>query len=55
MVTVFLRLGIVKIEKETGLLSFLSEDAESFQERVIADTFGGQDYETILVKGQYFF
>lgn len=50
MVTVFLRLGIVKIEKRRGYCHFCLK-MQNLQERVIVDTSGGLDYETMLVKG----
>ena len=52
VVTVILGLGILKIEKETDIMSFLPEGKESVEVTLeFVDIFGGQNYETVLVKG----
>ena len=52
VVTVILGLGILRIEKETDIMSFLPEGKESVEVTLeFVDIFGGQNYETVLVKG----
>jgi hydrophobe/amphiphile efflux-3 (HAE3) family protein len=52
VVTIVLGLGMVMIETETDMMAFLPEGKESVQVTLeFIDIFGGQNYETILVKG----
>jgi hydrophobe/amphiphile efflux-3 (HAE3) family protein len=52
VVTVILGLGMLRIEKETDMMAFLPEDKESVEVTLeFVELFGGQEYETILVKG----
>lgn len=52
VVTIVLGLGMARIETETDMMTFLPEGKESVQVTLeFIDIFGGQNYETILVKG----
>lgn len=52
VVTILLGLGLLRIETETDMMAFLPEGKESVQVTLeFMDVFGGQNYETILVKG----
>jgi hydrophobe/amphiphile efflux-3 (HAE3) family protein len=52
VVTIVLGLGILRIEKETDIMTFLPEEKESVEVTLeFVEDFGGQEYEYILVKG----
>jgi len=52
IVTLILGSGILKIEKETDMMSFLPKEKESVKATLeFTETFGGQNYEMILLKG----
>ncbi len=53
IITLILGSGILRIEKETDMMSYLPKEKESVETTMeFRDTFGGQNYETVLVKGE---